>query len=97
MVIPVQADNYWSGEKGCCKLCYCHLLSTFTLEWLGLAGLHNSYQMDGKDSNLSAEWVQSDQKQKAKILWTKMQQEPAEATTEWSRVDTTLGSLSRDI
>lgn len=41
--------------------------------------------MDGKDSALSAGWVQSDQKQKAKILWTKIQQEPAEETTKWSR------------
>lgn len=75
-VIPVQAFNYLSGEnaiKGCCKLCYWHLLSTFTLEWLWQAGLHNSYQMDGKD--WSAEWVQSDQKQRAKMLWTKIHQE----------------------
>lgn len=55
MVIPIQADNYLSGEntiKGWCKFCYCHLLLAFTLEWLGVGKVDNSYQMDGKDSDL---------------------------------------------
>lgn len=38
----------------------------FTLEWLGQGRVVQgctSYEMGGKDSDLSAEWVQSDQEQ----------------------------------
>lgn len=79
--------------KGCSKLCCCHLLFTFPLEWLGQAGLHNpsEWQRPKRKHWVCTKWSEVESNE-----WVKIQQETIEEKEQWSRAVTLLGFLHLD-